>query len=216
MESQMQLQKNATVLSADGESIGHIDRVVLNPETKVVTHLVVNKGNLFKSDDKVMPIDLVAETNEAQIVLREEAGTLRSFPPFEERHIVDTEADVEKGSSEPEGPPIVFGAPGVGVTLGPTSGEKFTTQIEQNIPDGTVAMKEGAKVITSEGKRVGNVERVIADAPEERATHLLVSTGLFAKETKMIPITWVKLWGEDEVQLRVQKDAIEELADVNR
>jgi uncharacterized protein YrrD len=214
MATQMQFQKNATVLSANGESIARLDRVVLNPETRVVTHLVVHKGSLFTSREKVVPIEMVTGTNEDQIALCEEAGDLGSFPPFEETHLVDTEGDAGPGPSLPDAPPPVFGAPGVGVMLGPTSGEKFTTQIDQNIPDGTVAMKEGARVITAEGKRVGSVERVIADAPAERATHLLVSMGMFTKETKLVPIKWVSTIDEGEVHLRVEKNELEKLDDL--
>jgi uncharacterized protein YrrD len=84
--------------------------------------------------------------------------------------------------------------------------------MEQNIPQGTVALKEGAKVITVEGKHVGNVEQVLAELPDERATHLLVSMGMF-KEAKMIPIDWVQMISQDEVRLRVRKESFEELVD---
>ncbi len=215
MEAQIQLQKNATVLTTDGESVGQVDRVVLNPETKVVTHVVVGKG-LFKTDEKVVPIDMVTETNDNQVVLREEAGSLKSFPPFEETHLIDAGSDYQGGSPASANiPPTMLGTQGAGVSLMPASRDRFNTQIEQNIPEGTVALKEGAKVITAEGKRVGSVERVVADAPADRASYLFVKVGRFAGETKMIPITWVRDLSEDEIHLRVHKDAIEELAGVS-
>ena len=213
METKMQFQKNAKVLAANGQQLGHIERVVMNPETKVVTHIVARKDAFLKKrEDKVVPIDLVAGTAIDHIVLNEEAGDLESLSPFEERHLVDTEGDIGKPSSSVNTGPTIYGFPG-GVSIGPASGEKFTTVMEQNIPQGTVALKEGAKVITVEGKHVGNVERVLAEVPADRATHLLVSMGMFTKESKLIPINWVEMMSESEVHLRVRKESLEELAD---
>src|SRR6185295_19741970 len=92
----------------------------------------------------------------------------------------------------------------------PAPGEKFVTQIEQNIPDGTVALKEGAKVITADGKHVGNVERVLADSSVDQITDLVISTGLINKEMRLIPIKWVMTVDEDTVHLRVKKASIED------
>jgi uncharacterized protein YrrD len=75
-------------------------------------------------------------------------------------------------------------------------------------------MKEGAKVITAEGKNIGSVERVLADPMVDQVTDLLVSRGLFTKEAKLIPIHWVMSMGEDKVHLRVSRESVEDLADV--
>jgi sporulation protein YlmC with PRC-barrel domain len=84
--------------------------------------------------------------------------------------------------------------------------------MEQNIPEGTIAVKEGAKVYTAEEKYVGKVERIVADLPEDQASHLLISKGLLAEERKLVPITWVQRIGEENIYLNVNKDSLEELA----
>ena len=214
METQMQFQKNARVVVADGQQVGSIDRVVLNPETKVVTHIVVHKDTLLKREEKVIPIGLVEETSADQIVLREEAGDLASLPPFEERHLVDTEAGVKRPHPSINSQPSVAGYPGISVSIGPEP-DKFNTLIEQNIPSGTVALKAGAKVITVDGKHIGQVERVLAEPPYDHATHLLVSSGMFTKEAKLIPISWVQMIFENEVHLRIKGNSLKGLADVS-
>jgi sporulation protein YlmC with PRC-barrel domain len=225
MQTKMQFQKNAEVITANGESIGQIDRVVVNPENNVVTHLVVHKGTLFNPQDKLVPVELVTETSPEQIVLHYEAGDLESFPPFEEERIVDFDEDADRESLSEEWNvhPLIYGSPAIGVPVDPGIGasgdpgvgEKFNTHIEQNIPKGTVAMKEGAKVMTADGKHVGNVERVLTDIPEEQITHLLISKGMFAKTTKLIPIDWVERVNEDEVNLAVNKVSVDKLADTS-
>jgi uncharacterized protein YrrD len=209
MERTIQFQKDASVLAANGQQIGSLERVVLNPETKVVTDIVVRTGTLFNREAKVVPVELVVETTENQIALSDQAGELESFPPFEERHLVSEDGDTAQKPTEV--PPVVYGSPGFGPMVVPAPGEQLVTQIEQNIPEGTVAMKEGAKVISADGKHVGNVERVLADSSVDQVTHLVISQGLFTKETKLIPINWVMTLGEDKVHLRVKKASVAEV-----
>ena len=110
---------------------------------------------------------------------------------------------------------MVYGYPVAGMSMIPEVVDLVNTRIEQNIPDGTVAMKEGAKVISAEGKLVGNVEHILAEGPTEQITHLLVSSGIFTKETKLIPITWVNTIDEDEVRLYVKKASVKKLPDTS-
>ncbi len=219
MDTKMQFPQNADVLAANGKRLGHIERVVLNPATRAITHIVVRKRSLFKKEEKVVPIDLVARTAEDQIALRESAGDLESLPAFEEQHLIGAEDNTQTtgfagGSRPSELPPAIYGPLLTGMSPRPApASEKFAIHTEQNIPEGTVAMKEGAKVITVEGKHVGNVERVLADVPADRATYLLISRGPLTRGKKLVPITWVTTLAEDEVHLRVKSESVEELAD---
>jgi sporulation protein YlmC with PRC-barrel domain len=43
----VELTKGTDIYTADGEKVGSIDRVVLDLETREVTHVVVQKGFLF-------------------------------------------------------------------------------------------------------------------------------------------------------------------------
>jgi len=197
MEKIMLFQKNANVVDANGQQVGSLERVVLNPESKLVTDLVIRTGTLFNKSDKVIPVELIAETTENQIVLSRKAGELESFPPFEERYLIDVDDDTDQKLVD--APPVVYGNPGFGPMVVPAPGEQFVTQIDQNIPHGTVAMKEGAKVITADGKHVGNVERVLADASMDQVTNLEISKGIFTKEWRLIPMKWVKRVNEDSI-----------------
>lgn len=205
MNERVLFQKNASVLTARGKKIGSLKRVVLNPDTKVVTDIVVRtNGRLFTKEDKVVSIDLVDQTTESEIVLEDQAGELQYFPHFEIPYTVD--ADKPQNDS-----PVVSGYAQVGpVVLSSPKEPVFIPETEQNIPEDTIAMKDSAKVITAEGKHVGNLERVIADSSVDQITHLIMSAGIFAKDKKLIPIRWVGAIGEDEIRLKVDKKSIEE------
>ena len=87
----------------------------------------------------------------------------------------------------------------------------FVAETETYIPKGTIAVREGAKVVTNDGKHIGNVEQVFTSPASNRATHFLVSKGLLVKERKLIPGEWVESFSENELRLAVSNRTIEQL-----
>lgn len=215
METKVQFHKNMSVLTANGQEVGSLDRVVFSPGSKMVTHIVVRTGSLLNKTDKVVPIDLVTRTTEKQIILLDEAGDLESFPPFEEERIVDKKTGLDHAPLYESTTPELLGYPEPNIPVMPVPGEEYVTQTKQNIPTGTVALKEGARVISNGGKHVGRVERILANPEMDQVTHLLISKGMFPKETKLIPLDWVTTMTEDEVYLQVDEHRIAELYDVS-
>ena len=216
----MQFKEGAKVFTADGKRVGTVDRVVLNPDTKETTHLAVQKGFLF-TKDKVVPMSLVGPAKEDRVALREDAGDLERLPDFEESHYVPVDP-----ARQGRGPKPVPGSanwarslyryPPLGAwwTTGGYAGyakPQYVAKTERNIPEGTVALEEGAKVISSDGEHVGDIERIFTDPLEERATHLLISEGLILKDEKLIPTGWMTHVFEDEVHLSVDSDFVESL-----
>src|SRR3970282_1173653 len=84
---EMQFRQHALVYTFDGKNVGRIDRIVLDPQTKDVTHLVVRKGFLL-TEDKVVPVDLIGAATEKGVTLRAEASDLEALPLFAETHYV--------------------------------------------------------------------------------------------------------------------------------
>jgi uncharacterized protein YrrD len=216
----MQFANGAKVFTADGERVGTIDRVVLDPDTREVTHLVVKKGLLFK-EDKVVPISLVGPATEDKVTLRGDAGDWEKLPGFEEAHYVPVRPARPRLGHEPApdatrwARPILWYPPvGTWWVTGAYADygrPRYVAKTKKNIPEGTVALEEGAKVMSSDGEQVGNIERVITDPLEDRATHLLVSEGLILKEKKLIPTAWMSSVVEDGVRLSVDSDLVESL-----
>jgi len=213
MITKIHLQKDAEILSANGNRLGSLERVVLNPDTNVVTDLVVRIGSLMKHVEKVLPIEYVAETSEGIILLQDTAGELKGFPPFEEEHIIAQKSDEGSPTPVENVPTAVLGYPMTGSPVVPVVMDHVVTRVERNIPMGTVAMKVGAAVLAVDGKHVGKVERVLADPTQDQITHMLISNGLLTKEIKLIPIRWILRVGEEAVRLRVDKSMVENLVE---
>jgi uncharacterized protein YrrD len=215
----MQFKENAEVFTSTGEKVGRIDRVVIDPKSDELTHLVVKKGFLFTTD-KVVPIEHVETTTEDRVELKAGPGDPDDFPDFEETHYLPLD---KTNTAAPQDPsrigPLAWYYPlprsawwrtQMGTYPG-YSQPPYVRKTELNIPDDTVALEEGAKVISREGDHVGDVERVYAEEEEQRVTHVLVSQGLVSKTRKLIPTMWVKRVFEDEVHLSISKNFVENL-----
>ena len=213
----MQFRQHALVYTFDGKNVGRIDRIVLDPQTKDVTHLVVRKGFLL-TEDKVVPVDLIGAATEKGVTLRAEVSDLEALPLFEETHYVWATGNP---SSKPPGDtggnvdhplyqyPALDGVPRI-VMLDPPP-PPYVAETEQNIPAGTVALKEGAEVITADGKHVGTLEQVLTDPELDQATDLVIAQGLLVKERRRVPVKWVSEVKEDEIHLSVGSRTVDEL-----
>jgi uncharacterized protein YrrD len=207
---EMQFKQNSEVLTAHGQSVGRIERVVIDPLTKEVTDLIVRKGFLL-TEDKVISISAIAGTMNDVVLLNDEVD-LNTLRPFEEKQYVPIHEDeVERLDPQWGLIPSFYWVPPVYSRSASGKGKSYTIETEQNIPEGTVAVKEGAKVISADDRHVGNVERVITRPRDHHATHLLITRGLLLKERKVVPMNWVSLLGEEDVHLRVGASVIDTL-----
>ncbi len=208
----MRFKEGASVFTSDGRKVGTIDRVVIDPETKEVVSVVVRKGFLLP-EDKVVHISLIGPETEDRVVLRMNEGNFDTLPLFEETHYFPL-----TGDQAPPGEvvPVYWYPPGgVGWWDYPTflgfPNPPYTVDIERNIPEGAVPLKEGARVMSADSQQVGDVKEVMTDVVTDRVTHMLITEGLLFKEQKLIPMTWVGRIAEDEVHLRVTSTFLEDL-----
>jgi uncharacterized protein YrrD len=231
----VELKEGTSVFTSGGEEVGKINRFVLDPATNEVTHIVVQKGWLF-AEDKVVPFEMVSSATEDRVVLNENIENFDELPPFEESHYIRTrDADLspdERSSSLEEvrrgssvegdisraGSPRYSYAPAyywypphgyVGYPVGFYGWPPMETI--RNIPQDTIPLREGTDVMSSDGKHVGDVERLFVETDSNRATHFAISQGVFFKDHKLIPAHWIKSVGEDKVHLAVSSELLESL-----
>ncbi len=209
----MQFKENADVVTWDGEKVGRVDRVVVDPRTSEVTDLVVKKGVLF-THDKVLPIDCIDKATEDRVVLKKDSGNLEDFPDFEETHYVPMDqADPaeQAGLIRPMAWYYPFPGEGWWGTYPGYGRPPFVVSTEKNIPEGTIPIKEGSRVLGRDGEHVGDVERIYTEPTENRVTHFVIVRGLISKERKLIPTAWVDEVAEDRIRLSVNKVLIDRL-----
>jgi len=214
----MEFREDAGVFTAEDERVGHLDRVVLDPASKEVTHIVARKGFLF-SEDKVIPVNLIASATEERITLREAAGDLQALPNFVREHYVVVD---EQEIARPDRPttypypsywvPPLAGAPyGLPLARPVLAEESKIRQLERNIPEQAVPLKQGARVIASDDEHVGDIEEILTEPESDQVSHIVVARGVLSKERRLIPISWVRRIGETKVFLFVGSGTVEQL-----
>jgi uncharacterized protein YrrD len=218
----MQFKQDATVQTADGQNLGRIAYVVIDPATSEVTHFVVREGLIF-TDERVVDVDLVASSTEDEVTLNRTAEQLDDLIPFEEEQFVRLPEDESRvrypaATYPPYAPPMYdYGYPpyvtGHVDAVNREYGYRLLTRTKRNIPEDTVALKEGARVYSADDEHVGEIAEVIANPTTDRATHFLLSQGLLLKSHKLVPVQWVRLMAEDEVYLSVGTAVLEGLPD---
>jgi uncharacterized protein YrrD len=210
----MRFEKGMKTFTIDGREVGAVEAVVLDPRSKEITYLVIQKGGLFESE-KLVPVDMFGEKQQGGYVLRVGEDVLNELPDFQETQYVATDDPaVADEYRTVESPRSLYFYPTVGA-LGAGMGQPmfgaaagagtapYVVRIERNLPEGAVVLREGTNVIADNGDHVGDVEQVIADQRTDRVTHFVISRGLLLKERKLVPIEWVSEVGEEEVHLVV-------------
>jgi uncharacterized protein YrrD len=211
----MKFTKGADVFTSQGEKLGTLRRVIIDPETKAVTHVVVEKGFLF-STDRVIPVDRLDTDQEKRLVLGNAEEDFEKFPIFEESHYVVLDEN-DHPVTEVEGaywyPPasLAWWRTGAAYLGYNPPMPNYVLRTNQNIPEGTVALEEGARVISQEGNHIGNVEQVIVDPEDNRATHFVINEGLLFTNKKLVPVMWIDRIEENEVRLAVTSGLLERL-----
>lgn len=209
----MRFVKGADVFTASGEKIGSLNRVVIDAKTRDVTDLVVDRG-LF-NNEKVIPVGLVDLEKEDRIMLRETNQSVDNFPDYETTHYVPID-EVDDPAKSIE---MYYWYPPAGFQLptgrGPLPGvvPDYVLRTETSIPEGRIAIEQGAQVISSDEKHIGNVEQVIADSESKTITHFVVGKGFLLKEHKLVPASWVANVDEDKIYLSVKALLFERLPD---
>lgn len=212
----MKLKNNADVYTQDGEKAGEIARVVIDPDTYEITHLIVEKGFLF-TENKVVPINLVSTTSEERVDLRLKEDELDQLHNLVETQFIPADTTRAYRQSIRDIPHPIYWYPPSGTVWWTQGGypgyaiPPYVARREQQIPEGMVALEEGAKVISRDGEHIGDVEQVLTDPETNYATHLVIAEGFLLKEHKMVPTLWIKEVQADEIRLSISADLFEQV-----
>lgn len=215
----MHFKENARIVTSKLENVGRLDRVVVDPKTEAITHLIVKKGFLF-TEDRVISSDDVDTTTEDMVVLKKGASHPDTYPRFEETEYVPMGSleDFKNQSSQKARKLLWYhrtvllpGDPGQNPYPADADKPLFDKKKRRNIPENAVALEEGAAVLDTNGKKLGEIQDIFAEGDDFKVTHILVASGWIKNETKLIPAVWVKDMFEASVRLYLSKATFENL-----
>jgi len=199
------------------EPFGHLDRVVIDPVAKRLTHLVVDPEH-DRGGKRLVPLDLVdADRSDAQdIRLSCDSDRFRTLDDAEETEFLPGEEGL---GYRPEQmvmwPYYGLGAGGVGVgDPGMLSPLEAGPVIHDRVPTGEVEIRRGDRVEAQDGE-IGRVQGLVVDPQDHGVTHVLLQEGhLWGRKTVAIPIRSVSYEG-GQVRTNLTKQQLGELPAVD-
>jgi len=209
----MQLELGTRVECAD-ETFGTVVDVVIDPTSRRVTHLVVERDH----DSwlaRLVPVELAEPGNDSTgaIVLRATVEEVRQLAPMHEVSYLrldgfpvddpDWDVGVEEVLALPYYPAY---------DLEPTPVDYAVSY--DRIPKGEVEIRRASEVDSADGHRLGHVDGFLVDE-DELITHVVLEQGPpWERREIAIPIGAVAQVRTDAVTLRLSKDEVATLPPV--
>jgi sporulation protein YlmC with PRC-barrel domain len=188
MAEDTEFAMGATASCVDGPG-GKVSRVIIDPATETVTHLVIEPKHRF-GVGRLVPLDLV-ETTAGDIRLRCTVEEFGALEPAEETELVDD----------------VTGSLGLG---GLNTPPPVPVIIQDVVPLGEADVDRGEPVHALDGE-IGRVQGFLVDPNDHRVTHVLLEEGhLWGRKKVSIPVSAVT-GVENGIQLSLTKKQVEDL-----
>ena len=194
MAGETEFAMGAEASCADGPG-GKVTRVIIDPASGTVTHLVIEPKNWLGAAGRIVPLDLVEAATADGIRLRctvEEFGRLEAA---EETEVLDG----------------VAGGLGLGGLYSPMGlPSPVQAIVEDVVPLGEADISRGEPVHAVDGP-IGRVEGVRVDPDDHRVTHVLLQEGhLWGRREVVIPASAVTKV-ENGIWLNLTKEQVEGL-----
>jgi sporulation protein YlmC with PRC-barrel domain len=206
----MRLDLGSPVRCTD-DAFGELADVVIDPETRRVTHLVV-QPHRRDEQARLVPVDRAraGETSDATISLDCSVARMSEFELVRESaylrlgEVPVEDPDWDVGIEEPLGLPPSTGAFGAGgVDIDPHVMLSY-----DRIPMGDVEIRRASGVISADGHHLGHVDGFVLDS-EQQIAHLVLERGhLWGRREVVIPASAVARVDTDEVALTLSKDEV--------
>ena len=101
----MRVVAGTEVYTLQGTVVGAVERVIIDPRSYTLTHLVIRKGGLF-AEDRVLPVECVATLSGDRIVLDVTEFDLEALPCFDPTHFRPLDAGILGMRGSDEAPPF--------------------------------------------------------------------------------------------------------------
>ena len=192
MDEETEFAMGATASCADGPG-GKVSRLIIDPATEAVTHLVIQPKHRL-GVGRLVPLDLV-DTTAGDIRLRCTVEEFGELEPAQETELID---DGTAG----------LGIGGLNAPMGLIS--PVQTMVQDVVPLGEADVDRGDPVYALDGE-IGRVQGLMVDSDDHRVTHVLLEEGhLWGRKKVSIPASAVT-GVEHGIRLSLTKKQVEDL-----
>jgi hypothetical protein len=235
MSAATEFSIGSEVVCSDGAA-GKIQRVVVDPVARALTHLVVEPRSLG-SKGRLVPIDL-AESAGTEVRLSCTLNEFHALEEAEEMHFVTGGGgQMGYGQGQALSLPLftlggmgmggfggvgmggfAMGGMGMGMGMGGLGmrgmgGMGSQTITEDRVPEGDVEVRRGEHVHATDGE-IGRIHGFVINPTDHALTHIILDEGhLWGQKTVAIPISAIKDLGAG-VRLSITKEEVGNLPSV--
>lgn len=193
----MIIELGADIIGSDGEKLGVVDSLVVDPAGGHERAIIVREGWFFPTD-KIVPIELVERVEDGKVHVR----------------LSSAEADqmMEYLDSDYVMPPAgYYGAGGYMWPATPyvAAGLMVDEEVRERMPN-AVMLSEGTMVADKDDDEVGRITEIASDE-QGRVQGFRVEQGFFRHHERYIPAHLVETADDVVVRLSVDKDSLEEV-----
>ncbi len=205
----MEFRIGCSVTDRDGDRVGKLKHVIVNPDSKEVEEIVLSETGLL-GRELVTPIGVVGSAEADEVKLDLDKTQIEGLKDFVQTRYLEPPAGGFEGMPWAGGALISPGIAPVGAAAGIES-IAYTPIVEsrEQIQEGDIDIAPGTEVWATDGK-VGTVADVSVDDQTKRVTSFTIQEGVLFHHEVEVPISQVSSIGEDRIDLNVAKDELSE------
>lgn len=217
MENIDDLKNGTDVYSADGQKVGTLHAVILDPRDNRVTHLAVDTGPHFPEPGFGSPtivsvdIDQLRKADGESVDLAVSEADFKNLPLYEHEHffaIPEEEQPDNKGGPRrlwDVGVSVAAALAGVGTGLAVPAEHFARAPYERHILDDAPVWRD------EPNQHIGDVERVLIDDESNRIVGLVIRRGVLFGEEVVLPIENVAEVRDGAIIARLSESEAENL-----
>jgi sporulation protein YlmC with PRC-barrel domain len=193
MAQQSQFAIGTKASCTDGPC-GEVRRIVVDPTTTTVTHLVIEPRHRAK-DARLVPVDLVTAATAGEVTLRCTIAEFDRLDAAEERDPVEGRGE---GTVDLVAPPPAW------------TPRLARIVVQDVVPVGEVLVSPGDRVDALDGE-IGQVHGFLVDPDDQHVTYLLLREGHFLGRREVAIPAGAVTPAEGAVRVNLTKKQIEDL-----
>jgi uncharacterized protein YrrD len=191
----------AAVHTRDGEA-GRVWKLVMDPATQVITHLVVHEGVLF-GRAVLVPTSRVSRVTDDHVWLAMDHDDLSELPDYHPEHFQEATP----------GPGMPIALP-LGGLLWPLAFQRppaaRATTPDAPRPD-EITLDAGTAVACKDGP-CGHIERLLVDEESHRLRGFVIRQGLLFRRRVSAPVSWIDHVDAQGVHLKLTRRQVSDMA----
>jgi len=192
---------------SDGDC-GVLRRIIIHPDARMVTHLVIEPRHR-QADGRLVPVELV-EAGAGEIRLR---CSIAEFGQLQASQEIELAEGLDYSSGYGPDAVMGYGQAGVsasGMGIGMSLGHQPSIVTSDNVPEGESEVAVHERVHAVDGE-IGRLKGFAVDPADHRVTHVLLREGhLWGHKEVAIPVSAV-VSVDYGIRLNLTKKQVEEL-----